>query len=152
MFPNAHSVYLHDTNDRGLFDRAERNLSSGCVRIEHPFALADLLLGESPGWSPQRRDEILDSGRTTRIDLPRPMPIVLTYYTAWVDETGTLQFREDVYARDQAVLAALDDIVRLGRPVRSDRWRAGALPGEGAPDLRASARKLAFAEICMKAR
>jgi L,D-transpeptidase YcbB len=111
MFPNAHSVYLHDTNDRGLFDRAERNLSSGCVRIEHPFALADLLLAESPGWSPQRRDEILDSGRTTRIDLPRPMPIVLTYYTAWVDETGTLQFREDVYVRDQAVLVALDDTV-----------------------------------------
>jgi L,D-transpeptidase YcbB len=112
MFPNAHSVYLHDTNDRGLFDRAERNLSSGCVRIEDPFVLADLLLAGSPAWSPQRRDEILGSGRTTRIDLPRPMPIVLTYYTAWVDETGTLQFREDVYARDQAVLAALDDMVR----------------------------------------
>jgi murein L,D-transpeptidase YcbB/YkuD len=108
MFPNAHAVYLHDTNDRGLFDRAERNLSSGCVRIENPFALADLLLAGSPDWSAQRRDEILASGRTTRIDLPRPVPIVLTYYTAWADETGTLQFREDIYARDQAVLAALD--------------------------------------------
>jgi murein L,D-transpeptidase YcbB/YkuD len=119
MFPNAHSVYLHDTNDRSLFDRAERNLSSGCVRIEDPFALADLLLGGSEAWSPQRRDEILASGRTTRIDLQRPMPIVLAYYTAWVDETGTLQFREDVYARDQAVLAALDDIVpaRVAGPI-----------------------------------
>jgi len=112
MFPNAHSVYLHDTNDRGLFDRAERNLSSGCVRIEDPFVLADLLLAGSPDWSPERRDAILTSGRTTRIDLPRPMPIVLTYYTAWVDETGTLQFREDIYARDPAVLATLDDMVR----------------------------------------
>ena len=112
MFPNAHSVYLHDTNDRGLFDRAERTLSSGCVRIEDPFALADLLLAGSPDWSPQRRDQLLASGRTTRIDLPRPMPVVLTYYTAWVDETGTLQFRDDVYARDGAVLAALDALVR----------------------------------------
>jgi murein L,D-transpeptidase YcbB/YkuD len=112
MFPNAHSVYLHDTNDRGLFSRAERNLSSGCVRVEHPFELADLLLAGAPGWSPQRRDEILASGRTTRIDLPRPVQIVLTYYTAWVDETGTLQFREDVYGRDPAVLAALDDVAR----------------------------------------
>jgi murein L,D-transpeptidase YcbB/YkuD len=112
MFPNEHSVYLHDTNDRGLFGRAERNLSSGCVRIEDPFVLADLLLGGSPDWSPQRRDAILASGRTTRIDLPRPVQIVLAYYTAWVDETGTLQFREDVYGRDQAVLAALDDEVR----------------------------------------
>jgi murein L,D-transpeptidase YcbB/YkuD len=114
MFPNDHSVYLHDTNDRGLFDRAERNLSSGCVRIENPFVLADLLLAGRPGWSPERRDEILASGRTTRIDLPRPMPIVLTYYTAWVDESGILQFREDIYARDEAVLAALDD--RLPAP------------------------------------
>jgi murein L,D-transpeptidase YcbB/YkuD len=112
MFPNAHSVYLHDTNDRGLFDRAERNLSSGCVRIEHPFELADLLLAGAPGWSAERRDEILSSGRTTRIDLPQPVEIVLAYYTAWVDETGTIQFREDVYGRDQAVLAALDDAVR----------------------------------------
>jgi murein L,D-transpeptidase YcbB/YkuD len=110
MFPNEHSVYLHDTNDRGLFDRAERNLSSGCVRIEHPFELADLLLAGSAGWSPETREHILASGRTTRIDLPRPMQIVLTYYTAWVDETGTIQFREDVYARDQAVIAALKDM------------------------------------------
>ena len=108
MFPNAHSVYLHDTNDRGLFDRAERNLSSGCVRIEHPFELADLLLEGAADWSAERRDAILASGRTTRIDLPRPVPIVLTYYTAWVDETGTLQFREDIYERDRAVLAALN--------------------------------------------
>jgi murein L,D-transpeptidase YcbB/YkuD len=108
MFPNPHSVYLHDTNDRGLFDRAERNLSSGCVRIEHPFELADLLLQGSPEWSHARRDEILASGRTTRIKLPRPVQIVLTYYTAWVDDAGTLQFREDVYGRDADVLAALD--------------------------------------------
>jgi murein L,D-transpeptidase YcbB/YkuD len=112
MFPNAHSVYLHDTNDRGLFDRAERNLSSGCVRIENPFVLADLLLAGTPGWSPLRRDEILASGKTTRIDLPRPVQIVLAYFTAWVDENGAIQFREDVYGRDQAVLSALDDRVR----------------------------------------
>ncbi len=110
MFPNPHSVYLHDTNDRGLFARADRNLSSGCVRVEHPFTLADLLLAGSGEWSPERLDRILASGRTTRIDLPRPMPVVLTYYTAWVDETGALQFREDVYGRDQAVLAALDGV------------------------------------------
>jgi murein L,D-transpeptidase YcbB/YkuD len=111
MFPNTHSVYLHDTNDRSLFGRAERNFSSGCVRIENPFVLADLLLAGTAGWSPQRRDEIIASGRTTRIDLPRPVQIVLGYFTAWVDVDGTIQFREDVYGRDQAVLAALDDVV-----------------------------------------
>lgn len=111
MFPNAHSVYLHDTNDRGLFDHAERNLSSGCVRIENPFELADLLLEDDPDWSPERRDAILASGQTTRIALRNPVPIVLTYYTAWVDQDGVLQFREDIYQRDEAVRAALASAV-----------------------------------------
>ena len=62
---------------------------------------------------PAERDEILASGRTTRIDLPRPVQIVLTYYTAWVDDAGTLQFREDVYGRDADVLAALDDVAMI---------------------------------------
>ena len=109
MFPNEHSVYLHDTNDRSLFAQAHRTLSSGCVRIEHPFELADLLLAESSGWSFARREQILASGNTTRLDLPRPVPVILTYYTAWVDSLGALQFREDVYERDQAVLSALNE-------------------------------------------
>lgn len=108
MFPNEHAVYLHDTNDRSLFGRAERTLSSGCVRVEHPFVLADLLLSGAPGWSPQVRDGILSSGRTTRIDLTRPMPIVLGYFTAWRDAAGLLQFRDDIYGRDPAVLVALN--------------------------------------------
>lgn len=112
MFPNAHAVYLHDTNDRDLFDRAERNLSSGCVRIEHPFELADLLLQGSQDWFPGRSDQLIATGKTTRIDLPRPIPIVLTYYTAWVDTDGTFQFREDVYERDEAVLSALNAAFR----------------------------------------
>ena len=108
MFPNEHAVYLHDTNDRGLFARSERDLSSGCVRVEHPFVLADLLLSGAPGWSPEVRDGYVSAGRTTRIDLVRPMPIVLNYFTAWRDAAGTLQFREDIYRRDPAVLAALN--------------------------------------------
>jgi murein L,D-transpeptidase YcbB/YkuD len=107
MFPNRFAVYLHDTPDRGLFERADRALSSGCVRIEHPFVLADLIMAGSPDWSPERRQAILASGRTTRVDLPAPLPVLLTYYTAWVED-GEVLFRDDIYGRDGPLLAALD--------------------------------------------
>ena len=107
MFPNEYAVYLHDTDNHSLFDRAARALSSGCVRIEHPFELADLILQGSPDWSPERRDAILASGQTTRINLPEPLPVLLTYYTAWVADDAVM-FRGDIYERDQPLLDALD--------------------------------------------
>lgn len=107
MFPNEHAVYLHDTNDRSLFDRDARNLSSGCVRVEDPFVLAGLLMRDDPSWTQERVQQLLESGRTTRIDLPNPMPVLLTYWTAWVED-GEVQFREDPYERDAAVLKALN--------------------------------------------
>lgn len=108
MFPNEYSVYLHDTDNRSLFDRADRNLSSGCIRVENPFELADLLMEGDPNWSDARREEILASGKTTRVTLPKPMPVMLTYYTAWVNAEGLVEFREDIYERDQPVLDALN--------------------------------------------
>ena len=108
MFPNKYSVYLHDTNNHNLFTKAERNLSSGCVRLEAPFEFAGLLMIDDPDWSPARMQEILQSGVTTRVNLPKPIPVLLTYWTAWV-ENGEVQFREDIYERDQKVLEALND-------------------------------------------
>ncbi|WP_367648748.1 L,D-transpeptidase family protein [Ruegeria arenilitoris] len=107
MFPNKYAVYLHDTNDRSLFDRNERNLSSGCVRVEYPFEFASLLMEGEPNWSRQKMQSILDSGKTTRVNLPEPMPVLLTYWTAWVED-GVVHFREDPYERDARILAALD--------------------------------------------
>ena len=107
MFPNKYAVYLHDTNDASLFDRNERNLSSGCVRLEYPFEFASLLMEGEPDWSRQKMQSILDSGKTTRINLPEPMPVLLTYWTAWVED-GVVHFREDPYERDARILAALD--------------------------------------------
>ncbi|MGX9350018.1 L,D-transpeptidase family protein [Shimia sp. W99] len=107
MFPNKHAVYLHDTDNPALFQRNERNLSSGCVRLEHPFEFANFLMEGAPDWNRAQLQAILDSGKTTRIDLPRPVPVLLTYWTAWV-EAGAVQFREDLYGRDAAVLEALN--------------------------------------------
>lgn len=107
MFPNEHSVYLHDTNDRSLFARNERNLSSGCVRLEYPFEFASLLMEGAPDWSYARMQAILESGKTTRVNLPAPIPVLLMYWTAWV-ENGEVHFREDPYGRDAPILEALD--------------------------------------------
>lgn len=107
MFPNKYSVYLHDTNNPELFQRNERNLSSGCIRLEDPFGLADRLMAGAPDWSRERLQATLDSGMTTRINLPEPVPVLLTYWTAWV-ENGEVQFREDLYGRDAPILAALN--------------------------------------------
>ena len=104
MFPNAHSVYLHDTPSRDLFSRDSRAFSSGCIRVEDPFALAEQLLGSQ---GRQRLDAIVASGRTETVFLEKPIPIMLLYWTAEPDATGRVSFLPDVYARDAAVIAAL---------------------------------------------
>jgi murein L,D-transpeptidase YcbB/YkuD len=110
FFPNAYSVFLHDTPAKGLFDRAERTFSHGCVRVEGALELALYLLREEPGWSAERVAAVLATQMTRRVDLTRPVPITLAYLTAWVDGSGVLHFREDVYGRDgrdKVVLAAV---------------------------------------------
>jgi murein L,D-transpeptidase YcbB/YkuD len=104
MFPNEHAVYLHDTPSRDLFDRDSRAFSSGCIRVEDPFELAELLLGRSERG---RLDAAVASGRTQTIFLPKPTTIMLLYWTAEVDAAGRIAFFPDVYERDAAVIAAL---------------------------------------------
>lgn len=107
MFPNRFNVYLHDTPSRDLFTRAERAFSSGCVRVENPMALAEHLLRTEPGWSRQRIDEVVASGRTRVANLRQPVPVHIEYWTAWVEDDGMLELRPDIYQRDGAVSEAL---------------------------------------------
>lgn len=108
MFPNAHAVYLHDTPARELFLQAERTFSSGCIRIENPLGLAELLLRDPARWNQASLQAAIDSGETRRVNLPRKVPIMLLYLTAFPDQAGHVQFRRDVYARDARTLRALD--------------------------------------------
>jgi L,D-transpeptidase YcbB len=105
MFPNEYSVYFHDTPSRDLFSRDSRAFSSGCIRVENPYELALQLLG--PGWSQQRIDELIASGRTETVLLDKPMQVLLLYWTTEVDVAGRIAFFPDVYSRDAAVIAAL---------------------------------------------
>ncbi len=105
--PNNYDVYLHDTPHREKFAKSVRTFSSGCVRVGNPLGLAALLLGDMPEWTPERQQQVLEKGSTRLVELHSPIPVFLLYQTAWVDERGGLNFREDVYGRDAQVLRAV---------------------------------------------
>lgn len=107
MFPNKFDVYLHDTPARDLFSKTERSFSSGCIRVEDPLTLAAILLADDPAWTPERIQALVDSSKLTTVTLKKPVPVHLEYWTAWVDEAGQLQYRKDIYQRDDRLLAAL---------------------------------------------
>ncbi len=107
MFPNSHSVYLHDTNARSYFGRDMRALSHGCVRVEQPFSFAEAVLGRENGWSEARVKKLI-GGQERTINLPKPLPILITYFTAFVDPQTGFQLRDDVYGYAGRVKAALN--------------------------------------------
>jgi murein L,D-transpeptidase YcbB/YkuD len=107
MFPNDYDVYLHDTPAGVLFKRAYRALSHGCVRVEHPQALAEYLLRDQPEWTSERIAAAMHAGEEKHVKLRRPVPVHLMYWTARVHEDGTIHFRPDVYGRDSRELGTL---------------------------------------------
>lgn len=98
LFPNRHSVYLHDTPTRSLFSRPYRALSHGCVRVEAAEALALYLLKDQPGWDAAAYRAAVARGRTQRIRLDNPFPLHIVNLTAWAEPDGRIQFRIDPYA------------------------------------------------------
>jgi murein L,D-transpeptidase YcbB/YkuD len=109
LFPNRHSVYMHDTPARKLFARDRRDFSHGCVRLEQPYDFAHLLLSLQSGVDdPVARFDYLRARFGEQwVELDRPIPVYLTYRTTWLDPDGTRQFRTDIYRRDRAVAEAL---------------------------------------------
>ncbi len=107
MFPNKYHVYLHDSPQRYLFDHARRSYSSGCVRVERPFELAFYLLHKQEGWDRERIEKAMAAEAPLRVLLKEPIPVHIVYRTAWVDRTGVLQFRRDMYQWDAVLYTAL---------------------------------------------
>jgi murein L,D-transpeptidase YcbB/YkuD len=99
LFPNKHDIYMHDTPARNLFSQASRAFSHGCVRVENPREFAAVLLG----WDRQRIDEKTDSGENASVSLPSKVPVHITYFTAWPDDTGKINYYNDIYGRDAAM-------------------------------------------------
>ena len=107
LFPNSFNIYFHDTNAKGLFSKDKRAYSHGCIRLEEPEKMANYLLRNQPEWTPERIAEAMDSGVEKYVKLKDPVPVFVTYYTAWVDDAGQLNFREDIYDHDKTLISRM---------------------------------------------
>ncbi len=107
IFPNPFNVYLHDTPSKRLFARARRAFSHGCVRVQHPEQLAAHLLRHQTGWSLDRIQAVIASGKRVQVPLAEPLNVHLRYLTAWMADDGSVHFRDDLYGRDKVLAAVL---------------------------------------------
>jgi murein L,D-transpeptidase YcbB/YkuD len=102
LFPNRHTVYLHGTSKYALFARTRRDFSHGCVRVEYPAVLAEFVLAGEPGWTRRGIAGAMEGEKPKRVDLTHPLPVIITYLTAWPRGDGVVVFCEDLYGLDAA--------------------------------------------------
>jgi L,D-transpeptidase YcbB len=105
LFPNSHAIYMHDTPTRSLFEKKVRAFSHGCVRVQNPRELAELVLG----WDTERVEEAIYRGENQAVKLSRKLPVHLAYFTAWPDESGRIIMYPDIYGRDAQLEKALGE-------------------------------------------
>jgi murein L,D-transpeptidase YcbB/YkuD len=107
LFPNSHSIYLHDTQAKSLFGLDKRAFSHGCIRVAEPKRLAEYLLRFQPEWTSDKIDAAMNSGKEQFVKINKPVPVYIAYFTAWVDRKGRVNFRDDVYRRDSRLAKML---------------------------------------------
>lgn len=103
LFPNSFNIYLHDTPAKELFNKDIRAYSHGCIRLADAEKMANYLLKDNKKWTPEKINEAMNSGKEQYVKLNDPVPVFITYYTAWVDQNGQLNFRDDIYGHDKEV-------------------------------------------------
>jgi murein L,D-transpeptidase YcbB/YkuD len=111
MFPNPHSVYLHDTPSKSFFNETIRTFSHGCVRVEKPVELAALALND-PAWTVEALEREIATGKTRNVNLGQAVPVLVLYWTAAKSRGGVVEFLPDIYDRDPALIRALDEAPR----------------------------------------
>ncbi len=100
MFPNPDDIYMHDTPLKKFFAQRVRTFSHGCIRVEKPMELADFVLKGNPQWTREKLVKEIGKEETRFLNLKEPVNVNVIYRTAWIDETGVLQFRDDIYRKD----------------------------------------------------
>lgn len=100
LFPNRYDIYLHDTPKKEAFAKQNRALSHGCIRLADAEKMAQYLLRNDKTWTAEKIRAAMASGKEQYVKITQPVPVAISYYTAWVDEAGGLNFRNDVYRRD----------------------------------------------------
>lgn len=101
LFPNKYNIYFHDTPVKTLFEKRNRAFSHGCIRLSKPFELARYLLRNNPNWPDAAIKNAMNSRRERYVTMDQPVPVSISYYTAWVDRSGTVHFRDDIYGWDK---------------------------------------------------
>lgn len=104
VFPNPFDIYLHDTPSKGLFKEKKRAFSHGCIRISAPHRLASYLLREQTSWEKGKIDQVIAAQKEHYVKLDKEVPVYILYLTSYVDFHGNLNFREDLYQKDQALM------------------------------------------------
>ncbi len=108
LFPNKHAVYLHDTPSKSLFNASVRTFSHGCVRVRNPVQLAEVILAADKGWDKSTVDDLVANGPGDNdIALDKPMPVHITYFTAWVEDDGSVKTFADIYGHQKRITLAL---------------------------------------------
>ncbi|MES3018257.1 MAG: L,D-transpeptidase family protein [Bacteroidota bacterium] len=100
LFPNKYNIYFHDTPAKTLFDKQKRAFSHGCIRLSQPYELAQYLLKDQQEWTDTEILRAMGSGSEKWVKLDKKIPVSIIYYTAWVDKSGVLNFRDDIYGHD----------------------------------------------------
>jgi len=107
LFPNTFSIYFHDTPSKGAFAREKRALSHGCIRLGEPKRLAEYLLRSDTSWTCEKIDEAMHRSSELGVPIRPKIPVVIGYFTAWVDDGGLLHFRDDIYGHDAKLAGEL---------------------------------------------
>jgi L,D-transpeptidase YcbB len=105
LFPNSYDIYLHDSPDKTLFAKKDRRLSHGCIRVQNPRELAAFILGND--WSADKINNAMKGDKEQAVTVNNPVPVQISYLTAWVDEKGKMNFRPDNYGHDQNTAARM---------------------------------------------
>jgi len=107
-FPSQHTIFMHDTIDKWMFGRATRTLSHGCLRLRNPMRMAELVLAEDKGWDAAHVNQVLNDGpRNNEIVIDHKIPVHLVYFTAWVDDKGSVRSYRDIYGHEKRITQAL---------------------------------------------
>lgn len=117
LFPNSYDIFFHDTPKKELFDKRKRTYSHGCIRLEDAKKLATYLLKDDASWTAEKIDQAMKSGKEQFVRVKKPVPVRITYFTAWVDEYGQLNFRDDVYKHDTNTRERLFNTASFSPPV-----------------------------------
>jgi L,D-transpeptidase YcbB len=104
IFPNSFNMYFHDTPSKSLFGQDKRAFSHGCIRLSEPQKMAEWLLRNDANWNTEKIVSAMNQTTEKSVKLKEAIPVFIIYYTAWVDEEGQLNFRDDVYKHDSELM------------------------------------------------